>query len=37
MSKLKKDREIKDYLKDILTAIEDIRNFAKGISYDEMI
>jgi len=36
MSKDKKNRELRDYLNDILEMIEDIRNFTEGISYEEL-
>jgi uncharacterized protein with HEPN domain len=34
MSEKKEDRDIRDYLNDILEMIEDIRNFTEGISYE---
>ncbi|MBU0701170.1 DUF86 domain-containing protein [bacterium] len=34
MSKKKEDRDIRDYLNDILEMIEDIKNFTEGISYE---
>ena len=36
MSDAKKDRDIRDYLNDILEMIEDIWNFTEGISYEEV-
>ena len=34
---MKKEREYRDYLDDILEAMKDIESFAKGITYDEFI
>jgi len=36
MSEKREDRDIKDYLNDILEVIEDIKNFTEGISYEEL-
>mgnify|MGYP001588903647 FL=1 len=36
MSKDKEDRELRDYLNDILEMIGNIRNFTEGISYEEL-
>ncbi len=36
MSKLKEDRDIRDYLNDIIDSIEDIWSFTKGMSYKDL-
>lgn len=36
MSERKEDRDIRDYLNDILEMIEDIGNFTEGISHTEL-
>lgn len=36
MSERKAGRDIKDYLNDIMEMIADIRNFTKGMSYEDM-
>ncbi len=36
MSKEKEDRDLKDYLNDILEMIEDVYDFTEGMSYEEL-
>ena len=36
MSKWKEDRELRDFLNDIVESIKDIRSFTNGMSYEDL-